>query len=58
MADRNVRDAIILSKAESTYATDPTPDASTDALEVTAFSVTLSMPATSTAHPARPHGRV
>lgn len=40
MADRNVRSAIILSKAESTYGTDPTPDASTDALQVTGFDVT------------------
>lgn len=40
MADRNVRSAIILSKAESTYGTDPAPDASTDALQVTGFDVT------------------
>ena len=40
MAERNSRDAIILSKAESTYGTDSSPDASTDAMLVSNFSVT------------------
>lgn len=40
MADRNVRDAIILSKAEVTYNTDPTPTPEDNAQLVSAFSVT------------------
>lgn len=37
MANRNVRDAIILSKAEVTYGTDPTPTAADNALLVSNF---------------------
>jgi hypothetical protein len=40
MADRNVRDAIILSKSESTYGTDATPTAADNAQLVSNFSVT------------------
>jgi hypothetical protein len=36
MADRLVRDALILSKNEGTYGTDATPAAATDALQVSA----------------------
>lgn len=39
MADRLVRDAIILSKSEGTYGTDSTPAAATDALQVSAFTI-------------------
>lgn len=39
MAERQVRDAVILSKAEVTYATDPTPTGGSNALQVGSFSI-------------------
>lgn len=39
MADRQTRDAVILSKAEVTYNTDPTPTALANALQVSGFSI-------------------
>lgn len=44
MANRLVRNTVVLLKAESAYGTDPTPDGGTDAMQVTNLSITPIVP--------------